>query len=342
MKLYRFTFTSPLHIGKGRLDYGSSETFIHSDSLYAAIAQAWAELGHEDWISQQADQSWGFVCSSLFPFQPRANGFSFYFPKPFSPITERTSEGNPQEAKSWKKLEWLDQESFQKIIAGHKLTSTEFIKSGCYQTENPNEWVAQQEKATSPFLSEIQSRNQVGQEGEDTKPFYTERIRFAPGGGLFGLFQFEDSTTQSRVELALKYLASSGLGTDRNVGNGQFNLSEAEPIPFKLPEGANTYGLSLSLLLPEDKEQFAVLFSDAKSGYDIKRRGGWISQPHLSLRKKQVWMVKEGAVLCFSDKNVLSSGIGATIDLAPSELQKQNRKVWRKGTALVVPIIVNP
>jgi len=47
-KIYRLVFETPLHISDVREDYSKSEQRIHSDTLYAAVMQAWAMLDKSD------------------------------------------------------------------------------------------------------------------------------------------------------------------------------------------------------------------------------------------------------------------------------------------------------
>lgn len=337
LSCFRFCFNGPLHLSKGRLDYGKSEEFLHSDALVSAIAQVWAEMGHEDWIPQDAKTGWGFTCSSLFPYQRREKGFSYYFPKPYRKISAQDAElQDPTLAKAWKKLGWLDQEAFQQVIAGQVLGAVNGMKEGYYHSAEPLRWG--KEQIMVPFITEMQSRNQVGSELEDTKPFYTERIRFSPEGGLFGLFSFETEEIKKRVIKALDYLQYSGLGTDRNVGNGRFTIAEENQIPLEMPTKNHAYGISLSLLLPESHEEFSSWFpTDGESGYEVIKRGGWISEPFNQLRRKQIWMIREGSVLKLPADYKPGQSLGSVADLAPPKLQEKDRKVWRSGSGLIWP-----
>ena len=337
LNCFRFCFDEPLHLSKGRLDYGKSEEILHSDALVSAIAQVWAEMGREDWIPQETGAVWGFTCSSLFPYQQRASGFSYYFPRPFRKISsEDINPDDPTIAKSWKKVSWLDQEAFEKILNGGVLAPEDDMKGGYYHSIKPLLWG--KEKLMQPFITEMQSRNKVGSELEDTKPFYTERIRFSPGGGLFCLFSFESHEIRNRVVKALEYLQHSGLGTDRNAGNGRFTLQEEPRLPLKVQQRNYEFGISLSLLLPGSPEEFSAWFpADGQTGYEVIKRGGWISEPFNQMRRKQVWMIREGSVLKLPQGYQAGQALGSIADLAPHALQEKNRKVWRSGAGLVWP-----
>jgi len=47
-EIIKFTFKTPLHIGTVRADYSISSSLVHSDTLYAAIIQAWSLLGRRN------------------------------------------------------------------------------------------------------------------------------------------------------------------------------------------------------------------------------------------------------------------------------------------------------
>lgn len=67
MHCYRLTFTAPFHIdSRGDAFHERSESFIHSDTLSAALLSAWALLEPEDIEQRAADPP--FKLSSAFPF----------------------------------------------------------------------------------------------------------------------------------------------------------------------------------------------------------------------------------------------------------------------------------
>ncbi len=139
--------------------------------------------------------------------------------------------------------------------------------------------------------------------------------------------------------MALEYLQQSGLGTDRNVGNGKFTLEADAALPISLSEHTGDFGISLSLLLPGSAQEFDAWFPvDEECGYEVIKRGGWISEPFSQLRRKQIWMIREGSVLKLPADYKSGQPLGTVTDLAPPALQEKNRKVWRSGSGLVWPV----
>ena len=73
------------------------------------------------------------------------------------------------------------------------------------------------------------------------------------------------------------------------------------------------------------------LFENQHTLYELVKRGGYMTSEgakHLALRKKSVYMVKEGAVLA-SNKNLQ----GDLKDLVPNILEGGN-PVWRDGQSI--------
>lgn len=324
--LYRalkLSFTSPLHLSDVRAnDYGKSERIIHSDTLVAAIMHTWAFLGKSEWIKEDI----GFCVSSLFPFTNAAENTVYFLPKPFCGLNISESDIDPDAAKKSKKVLYFDASYFQsalKQVEINKIDSKSF--QGKYLTDI---------KIDADFLtSDTRIRiRKPRNDANDAEPFYMEQLRFKAGSGMWGIFSFENETIQKRVDVAIEYLQDTGLGTDRNVGNGQFTSEWENKFPLDI--GTPTkYGLNLSLFCPTDQNQLGKML-DSKARYELIKRGGWLSEPHGSLRKRSVYMFKEGSVFNMPEPTNI---LGGVVDLQP-EIIKNQHPVWRSGKALFIPI----
>lgn len=192
--VYRLHFTSPLHIGDAREDYGISLKTLSSDTLYAALTATLAKMG----AILPDDGDLGCVISSLFPYRKDAQPTTptYYFPKPLG--VRYPKDLKPEDFKKAKKMQWLDLPQFEKALYGQPVEvcdNPDFIKS------------------------EVSERVLVSRDySEDSKPFYMDRVCFEGDSGLF--FIAEGDTTM--IDKALPLLALEGIGTDRNVGNGFF------------------------------------------------------------------------------------------------------------------------
>ncbi len=328
-----FEFTTPLHISNARADYGVSERTIHSDTLYAAIMQSWALLGKEEWITKEVS----FTLSSLFPYtiDKTTKQKIHFFAKPFFQAPRNSSkEIATEDAKKFKKIKYVDIFHFEKYINKQAIdTGVDAIK-GNYQ-------VAKNININPNFISsEVQPRIiRPRNESEDTKPFYAEKLFFEKGSGMYCLCNFENEQTRNQVKAALTLLADNGLGTDRSIGNGCFNLSFGK-ITLDIPTNSQ-FVMNLSLFCPENKEALALLLNDEKVRYEIVKRGGWISEPHNTYRKRSIYMFQEGSVFNRTSTTIFS--MGKTVNLKPSnELlpTKIDNPIWRVGKSLFIPVLI--
>ncbi|MCR5570284.1 MAG: type III-A CRISPR-associated RAMP protein Csm4 [Paludibacteraceae bacterium] len=326
LNIYKLHFTSPVHLGDMRDDYGISLKTITSDTLYAALISCLAKMGKL--IPEKGDL--GCTISSLFPFYQKDKGTNavLFFPKPLKQ-TLPTSEAAVEERKKIKKVAWLDANYFSKILSGNQLFGEETIKKldGEYLTD---------EEIDKHFVSsQVSARVTVSRTGEeDAKPFYMDRVIFKDYSGLF--FIAEGDTTL--LESALKLLQSEGIGTDRNVGNGYFEYEPAT-LELEIPERAD-YIMALSSFVPESKEQLQNMLDSDEIAYDFQRRGGWITTPpYNTLRKNVIHAFTAASVFKSSCKGLEIKG-RVDINLRPDILSDKH-PIWRCGRALFIPIKLN-
>lgn len=328
-KIYKLHFTSPLHLGDARDDYGVSLKSIASDTMYAALISCLAKLG--EGIPNDGDL--GCTISSLFPFYQKDKADKnavLFFPKPLKQTLPKSDEA-VKERKKIKKVAWLDASYFTKILQGEQLFNEQTIGGnaiqGEYMTDAPID---------KDFISsQVSPRVTVSRDySEDAKPFYMDRIAFRDYSGLF----FIADGDVSRLEKALNLLQQEGIGTDRNVGNGYFEYVSTA-VELDIPNGSE-YALALSSFVPESKEQLQALLDSDNIAYDFQRRGGWITTPpNNTLRKNVIYAFTAASVFKHQCDGVKTLGrVG--IDLKPN-LQMVDHSIWRCGRALFLPIKVN-
>lgn len=322
-KVLKLSFSSPLHLSDVRAnDYGKSQRMLHSDTLTAAIMQTWAMLGKAEWIRKDS----GFVTSSLFPFTKAADSSVYFLPKPFCGLNIPEDKTDPSIVKKAKKVQYFDTKYFQSVL---KQTPIESIVEDSFQGGYLSDSAINKDFLTSDTRIRIRKpRN----DANDAEPFYMEQLRFKAGSGMWGIFFFDNEIVQKRVEIAIDYLQDAGLGTDRGVGNGQFTYEWMNNLPLDM-KTPTKYGLNLSLFCPTDQTQLVEML-DSKARYELIKRGGWLSEPHGSLRKRSVYMFKEGSVFKMPQ---LTNILGEVVDLQP-EILKNQHPVYRSGRALFIPI----
>ncbi len=324
--IYKLHFTSPLHLGDAREDYGVSLKTITSDTMYAALISCLAKLGIE--IPNNGDL--GCTISSLFPFYQKDKGSDavLFFPKALKQ-TLPTSEKAVEERKKVKKVAWLDAQAFSKMLKGEQLFDDATIDN------IQGEYLTGKEIDKDFISSQVSARVSVSRDGqEDAKPFYMDRITFK---GYSGLYFIAEGNVES-LNKALNLLQSEGIGTDRNVGNGYFEYTNCT-FEIDIPNNAE-HIIALSSFVPESKAQLQAMLNSDDIAYDFQRRGGWITtSPHNTLRKNVIYAFTAASVFKHQCDGVETLGqVG--IDLKP-DLQMVEHPIWRCGRALFLPIKLN-
>ena len=349
-KLLRFHFKTPVHLGSHRADYDRSADMLHSDTLYASIIQAWSTLGVEHPLFELAAKDeeriaaldLGFVLSSMFPFywDKKKKLPTYFFPIP----TGLLNDPDPIRHKKLKSVKFADMESYLALLSNEKVEDVTKAAKGKFLTKHED---FEQKKTQEFYNKKTVSRNYVPQEGDgqeeaDTEIFYMERITFHQHSGLFCLVKIEEESREKDLMAAIRYLQDEGIGSDRNVGNGQFEL-EVEELPVELQslifgKVDTNYRLNLSLFCPENVESLERMLpeGDTSVQYQLKKRGGWIgSYPYLSLRKNAVYMFEEGSIFRFNEQVA-----GKTVNLKPDRLNIAHN-IYRVGRSLFLPINLN-
>ena len=341
MKLLRFHFTAPVHFGMSRVEYDRSESMLHSDTLYAAIQQAWTMLGKSEWIDEEPD----FALSSLFPFYRKdaAATAIYFFPRLAGTVQPDSQQ--PELIKSVQRLRFLDQPAFEQLLRDGQLTVSdrENLLGEFYHSLSsiPEEIFLEKQVFARNRVPRFQESGNL----TETEIYYLERVFFKDNAGLFCLFEGSELAF-NRVKAALRLLEDEGLGTDRHVGNGQYDLEVEEAFSFNLPKNAK-YCLNLSLFCPSDPETVAAMLphDDSRVAFDLVKRGGWITnEPFLTFRKDSIYMFREGGVFVRPNTET-AAGIfikGITHNLRPSpenlpEKRDSLHPIYRSGKSIFLP-----
>lgn len=332
-RIYQFQFTAPLHISNARADYGKSHTYLHSDSLLAAVMDVWAKIGCAEWIDEFANLSkqdvskTPLVFTGAYPYDASESKPLYFFPKPYYLPPAEKKNAEPGDAKKFKKMEWLVWDAFLDILKGKPSVNSKAIH-GKFYTGKEDGFIA-------PFNSAVQARvKRPRDQSEDAVPYYVERLFFREKCGLFTIVIATDDIWQKRCETAFTVLQHLGLGTDRAIGNGQFGLTTDTFSWPELPD--SDYYVSMGLYGPQSAEDLTKEISDAAC-FDTLKRGGWLGEPFNTYRKKSVYMFKEGSVLKLGKS--ASRIKGTLFDLQPDIIGKEH-PVYRSGVAFFLPVTV--
>ncbi len=118
------------------------------------------------------------------------------------------------------------------------------------------DWPKENGKLVLPWRSMARQHNQIDRVAGATVEgllFYEDELHFAPQAGLWAVARANPEEMETLVRPALRYLADTGLGANRTVGKGQFDI---DVEAFTLPDGGqNANGfLTLSRYLPAPDE----------------------------------------------------------------------------------------
>ena len=332
-KIFKLHFTAPLHISDQHDDLGNSQKIIQSDTLYAALMSCLAKNGED----LPEDGELGFTVSSLFPYfqKDRESAPVYFLPIPMQ--SRQADLADVTKAKTVKKVQWIDSNLYSSVLSGESLfdgtdSYIPYIQGNYLTTyELPEDINGGKEFVRSEVSQRVTLMSRTGE--EDAKPFYVDKILFRYDSGLY--FIAEGDT--ALLEKALHLLSLEGIGTDRNVGYGFFEYT-ADTLSIDLPKEAN-HQLSLSLLIPESKEQLEMLLNSECVAYDFVRRGGWITTyPYMTLRKNAIYGFVPGSVFR-KDEGESATVIGKIVDLKPETVDVEiTHHVWRNGKAIMLPI----
>lgn len=331
-------FKGGLHLARGITNaYDKSLDTLHSDTLKSAIFSTALSVFGEDAIDRSFfDQ---FLISSAFPFFASGQQQEeqlYFFPKPELIKLPLAVDGNlANKEKTLKKVRYIEKSLFEALLQGENagtLTEENFVGPFVSHPNKPLRSILARENCTAILQSEpYQHVNIARDQGSDSTPYFVDKIYFHPKAGLYIILQTSNDTVKGQVIAALRLMAESGIGTNRNTGYGHFEL-EVEEMSLTLPE-KGTHQLNLSLYWPEKTEIESHL---QESYYGLTKRGGYISSPandqHLTLRKRSVYMFTEGSIFPF-----LPGRKGKIADLRP-DFDLLKHPIWRDGQPIFVPI----
>ena len=347
---YTLTARSPFHFGERGVGMEEASVTLHSDTLFSALCLALLELGEdlEGFLSafprmlfeaekppQILPGAPPFRISSAFPFwakekETQSAGRVFFFPKPFMRVNIQIQEGDPKQAKTLKKIQFISQQVLESWLAGAQL---DFSYENLVQGRKI--WLTPAEKkaitADRIWVEDTQPHVTVDRLSSASQPYSVGQVRFVDQAGLFFLVDYNDLKWQPVVEKALRLLGDSGIGGERSSGKGQFELGLLEDFSLATPPNANGF-TTLSLYWPPRSETENGILNEAS--YGLIQRRGWIGAPgSMNLRRRGVRMVTEGSVFAQKPEGALAD----VKPLDPEEVPNVTHAVWRYGLAFTLP-----
>lgn len=327
----RLHFQAPLHLATGKSQYDRSGQILHSDALLAALFVNALHLGASP--EEALAMMDGVRLSSGFPFWQEEH----FFPKPMArmPFHIKGIEIERQ-GKPFKKMRFLGKSWLERLL---RQESTDINQEqhlhfkGAFLSDH-HDVLAQTSTYSkfSIFKSEVSQRVTIAPDHvEESVPYFTDRIFFAPDAGLYVLAEIKDEGVRSLFQQAFRLLGDNGVGTDRSVGNGFFE-PEFTQLTLELPTNA-THQMNLGLYCPADQELDEPDYH--QSAWQLIKRGGYLAgaadPDQITLRKRSIFMFEEGSV--FPNKGLQ----GTRENLVPPGINV-NHAVWRDGRTIFLPI----
>jgi len=314
---------APFHLGEKESVLEYTSEYIHSDTLFSAICNAFRLLyGTQELnelLSSFKSGKIPFLVSSAFPFTSK----TLFFPLPkFLDISKYV-----ENIKKFKKLEFVSETIFRKIIEG--LEIKEFLKEDCLIQDNRILITDKEIESVGKSIWKIREvpRVVIDRKTNASQIYHFGEAVYSKDSGLHFLIDFKTGDFEKEIKSALYLLGDEGIGGDRTYGKGLFKIN-FEKISFDLSEQENF--VTLSLYYPR-KEEITYI----KNGfYEILGRDGWIySQDNMNMRRRFIRMFTEGSTF--------QSHKGTYGDLVKvNPIGFEIHDVYRYGYAFPLPIKV--
>lgn len=332
---------------------------LRSDTLWGIICWGIRFLyGKEELKSLLAEyegDKFPFVISSAFPFYEEEKGKQkLFFPRPYLPQREllkkeERGEGikGLSERKKSKKIGFISSETLKKLCEGEKLDVIQaainaeniipVIETGAstHNTLNRLTNVTLEKEGQGQLFHTDEKYVSIPKKEEDNK-----EKKYC--SGLFFLIRSEKHW--DKIQAVLRWLAHTGIGGDRNIGKGFFDIEHSE---WKTPPPANAVKsnayMSLSLFMPNATE-IEVLNNNKDHqflNYQITFRKGFVGNGTQNFYdKKNLAAFVEGSVFpCEMRGEIKDAG------LVTKEEEKKGRKlpypIYQNGCAFMIPITIN-
>lgn len=305
---------SPLHMGTGRESYDTSSAWLHSDTLASALASLKAQRGDGD-VGEFLSQ---FVVSSAFPFYKDI----LFLPKAHGRVHFANEDIH---RKNLKRVAFIEQSLWTKLASGVQLSDRDADIDGSLM------YPKGMHCAMVSCTQTTQRVRVYADSTKDAEPFFFEWRYFDHDAGLYFLTTATNQLLDEVVALTMM-LGETGLGTDRNVGGGHFDVEVSELDICDTPDADAQ--MLLSMYIPTQEELPCLNLPDAR--YGLLRRGGFAagsSNERLRhLRKRSVYMFDEGSVF-----PTTASLKGTIVDLRPDWDNTAMHPMLRSGRPFCLP-----
>ncbi|GIV43256.1 MAG: hypothetical protein KatS3mg035_0379 [Bacteroidia bacterium] len=300
-----------------------------------ALLYLYGEKHLSDFLESYQTATPELIVSSTFPYYKQTDTHLF-FPMPlllsanFENISPSESHSGTYQKiqamirrKEYKKIQFLDFGSFQKIISG----------------ENPESFLEKVSLMQFPQLVPFSiTRNTINRFSGGTLEVNKEGQLFTEDYYILqyssedvqekGLFFLCHDHTEGKLEACLRLLSHWGIGGNRSIGKGNFHF-KIEDFHIQEPQNPNAL-MNLSLYHPTDEEISYYKQNSQTFVYQLLTRRGFFGELiNKKFQKKPLFYFKEGSVFPFLHRDSYGKNV---IELD---------KVHRYGMPLMIKVLVN-
>lgn len=367
MTLFRLLPRTGFHFGQRGVGIEATDLVCPADTLFAALCLTLRHLegpaALEAFLQRfpgpgPADAHPPFRLTSAFP----CAGDVLFFPKPLVPPRLERPEAH---ARTLKGVKFVSKGIFTRWLRGEPLDEAMGEENFLHEGEL---WVTPEERERlAPFREadgavrlwsrgpeRIVPRVTVDRVTSGSVVYQAGVVRFrrvrGPAGearaGLWVAVEWLQAPSaaereQEHLTALLAVLGDSGLGGERSLGYGQFDLEGPLAFPDMGIPGPGARWLTLSPYHPRREEVEKGVLGEG-GAYTLVARRGWIASPEgMTLRRPMVRMLGEGSVLCHPADGPRPT-YGDLADVTPAAMDPdkggKGHKVWRYGIAFPVPV----
>lgn len=356
MRVYKLKPKAHFHLGEKETILEKTSNYIHSDTLFSAICNAYRLLyGNEELaeiLKLFEDREPPFLISSTFAYA----GEILTFPLPLSInwdnyADDEVIEGLNAERKGKEKIDkfillkrlkrvkFVSEKIFWNVIEEESrikdyINDKNIIQGILFDNEEikrlRERFDVKENKGIKIFGKKEVPRVAIDRKTNASSIYHFGEVSFAKDCGLYFLMDSRMKEYEKKVEAAIRVLGDEGIGGDRTYGKGLFK-ADFEEMEMNTKPG--DHFVTLSLYYPM-KEEISML-RDGNGHYELINRGGWIySLEAKNLRRRTVRMFSEGSVF----KSANTDLYGGLADVKPEEFTEH--EVYRYGYAFAVPVEV--
>lgn len=292
MKTFFLKPTAPFHLQTGGLDHESTLPLPKSDMVSAALAHVvYRDFGLADFDANRPF----YRTSSFMPAISLGNNeYVKLYPKPA--FIGRLPDGFSH--KDLKKISWFDEDSLRAWADGNDQISV--IKQGVpvfggavlLSKENYAKLKSAIDDLEAPlWKTSSTTRVVLDRVTNASLPFHFVNCHYAP----FLQFWMNADVSNDKWDVftaAIRLLGDEGLGADRSVGMGSFEIAGSFDV-FEADRAKGKRWMNIGVFNPAVDSGKEIRWEE--STFNIERRQGWVSK--FPLRRQTVKVVAEGSVL---------------------------------------------